>query len=224
MPGWFLGTYAVISGAVLAYKWFTDKNRSLRDEIKRMPVTRLADLTEPDHDVVRIRGTLRYAEEPLIAPISQRPCAAWHILIWRLNGEQVKQWELVDDNQQSQSFLVDDEGTHARVDNAMLDLLLHPDRKAENRTFTKVPPEFEAYLQARSLLVHTLSWGRHAYRIHEGILEESERVTIVGRCVRRPLPGTPGQGYRDVATELVITPLEDDRLLASDEAKLTVEH
>ena len=221
MPSWIIGAYAIASGAVLVHKWLTDRNRSLRSDIKRVPVTPIAELIEGE--AMRVTGVLRYAGTPLQSPISKRPCAAWHVLVWQLRGERRKSWELVDDAQQSQPFYLDAEpgSGSVRVEGAWLDLLLHPDRQAENSVLSHVPPEFEAYLRQREMLVHSFSWGKNAYRIHEGILEESERVTVVGKCSRKPIAGKPGEGYRDVPMEMTLGPLDDDRLLASDEARLT---
>lgn len=222
MPGWIIGASVAVGATVLIAQWLTSANRKLRKEIRAVPQVPLSSATE--HEPIRISGELQYidADNTLTAPMSGRPCAAWHFIVWRLEGGKNKTWRKKLEESDSQSFLLKDGDKLAYVDGTAIELLLTPDAKEENRFLSVSPPHVDEFLTSRGLETHGMLF-RHSYRVYEGILEEGERVTAVGVGQWEQDPTRRGQGYRDVGRRFHLSELPDGRILASDEAKLTAE-
>lgn len=225
MPGWIIGAAGV--GAVIAFvAWVRDENRALRRAIRQVAVSRVADAPE---GLVRICGTLGYPDsDPLLeAPISQRACVAWRVVVWCPKSN-TGGWTKLVDISKARPFWIDDDNELAFVQGEHVSLLVRIDAKTTIRQvqtdpglddlglYPPIAPHILKFLDA-----HQLSRFPHL-RIVEGTLESGERVTAVGVGTWKNDP-KQHHGYRDVGRRFHLSELPDGRILASDEAKLTAE-
>ncbi|MEM9072523.1 MAG: hypothetical protein AAGE52_28710 [Myxococcota bacterium] len=213
----FLLAFGAAVAATTILGWLVESSWKLKREILKAPFYPLREA--PEGEVVRITGTLGFeGDAPLIAPISGRPCAAWHVIVWRQEGKSMR--VLVDESE-SADFLLCDGDDVAFVDGTSLEMVLVKDTEQQTSTFLSAPTaELSAFLTERGHDTQGVIF-RHSFRVIEGVLEEGERVVVVGVGVWEPDPSRRGEGYRDVGKRFRIGAMDDGRLLASDEVKLT---
>ena len=228
MSVWFFGAMAAGLTTALLIDWLRDSVEKLRREIRSFPRVALGDA--PENEPTRISGTLELVDpnDALIAPISGRPCAAWHVVVSRLKGET---WHKELEDSQSQAFLLHDGHETAYVEGEALELLLLPDATEESEIAKAPSPQARRFMRAHGIGSTRDDMRRrtplepevepHAYRIDEGILEDGERVTVVGVGRWETDPSRGGHGYRDVGRRFRLRALDDGRVLASDEHELT---
>ena len=215
MPVWILGVAAV--GGYMAWSWFNDARRRLRDEIRKVP--RVPLRYAPENQTVRLTGVLRHVDpdNALEAPISLRACAAWHVTASRQDDED---WTKVLDVCESQSFILEDGDDVAYVDATTLELLLLADADEKNGFMRAIAPHVAAFLRSHDVDINGILFQKPV-RVQEGVLEEGERITVVGRGRWVTDPSRTRHGYREVGRRFELGPMADGRLLASDEVALT---
>lgn len=192
---------------------------------------------------LRVAGRVRMTEQPLVAPLSGRPCCYWEIEIVigdryqvgvgepgllspRLAGQRAGQLE-VDRNpggtfvvHDRQDFdLLDDGDEVARVRMQRARVSIDYDRDYASGAMKRPT------LAMRELLNNHVRLGglglslQQEIRYREGVLEDGERVVVKARTRFEVAPGGQG-GYRDVGHRVELVALEEGELYVSDEASI----
>lgn len=207
---WIEVTLIALGLAAANEVWF-NRETKLKRQMRRFPLASCIANT-PESQDVRVRGTLVLDENatPLIAPFSERPCAAWRVIV-----EAGAYWQEVHRDEGSVNFILEDESACAHVDGTSVSFSLAVQMDvAAHGTFFKASPSVVRFCASRG--IETL--GRRL-RVREGILEVGERVTVCGRG-RFENDVNAKVGYRGQASVLRIRALESGELLASDDPKL----
>ncbi|MFT5353969.1 MAG: hypothetical protein ACI9KE_001169 [Polyangiales bacterium] len=220
MPGPFFGfVFLLLVGAGLFYVFGTADKR-LKRRILKLPIGESIAQTPQNQDV-RVSGTLAYVEgkAPLTAPISNRPCAAWRVIVEeRRKHSNQSGWRKVIDDSASTDFALEDESGRAIVDGTALSLALNFDASGGQGFLNPASPGLKAFMEARGVGTHGMILKK-TLRAREGILELGETVTVAGNGTFMNDPS--GQsGYRGHAKLLHVKALSTGKLLASDDAKL----
>ena len=211
VPGIFL--------VVVTLLYFFSAERRLKRRLKKLPAsTNIA--TTPEHQDVRVTGELALMEgkPPLSAPISNRPCAAWRVIVEekRSNGKS-SHWHTVVDESDSTDFALVDESGRALVDGTALSLALDFDESHDQNMFSEGSPELKRFLETRGVKTHGMLLKK-TLRAREGALEEGEMVTVggIGTFMHDP---SAQSGYRGTAKLLQIKALSTGELIATDDRK-----
>ncbi len=230
MPAWMVFAYAgamVVAGVV---RYLTLERAKILREIRRHPVVSIKDAA--DGEVVRLIGTATADGDTLLAPLTDRPCLAWQVLVWKRvegNNHPVKCLDAAD----SVPFLLVEDGaeqwraTAARIAKQSLDLALQQDaalRAGAGNPDTLLRWEAMPHSIDEARLISFLDGrgvdGSEAFQACEAVLEPDERVTVVGKA-RWRAASSGGGGYRGGEHALYIENMDDGRLLISDEPKAT---
>jgi len=198
--------------------WFSDDQRAKR-AMRGVPKRSIADVIEGER--ARIVGAVE-VPEPLTAPLSGRPCAAWRVTVEerRRSGKNSYWKKIVDEHEAVEFFLTDGTGK-ARVEQVIVKPVLAHDARGGSGFLNDPTPELQAFLADRGH--DTQGWVfNKTIRFREGVAEPGEEVAVVGtgRWERDPdEKARAGSGYREAAMpkRLVMQPSEGGSLLLSDE-------
>jgi E3 Ubiquitin ligase len=155
---------------------------------------------------VKIVGRVQPATASLEAPLSERPCVGWEVVLESLNTN--RSWHELARTVGGDRLVVRDDTGEVVVDLGRARTMLQTED-----TFLSSPgrpgvPQTDAFLERYELVEKTRPMGiQHHLRFREGILEEGEQVAVVGR-VRRD------------ADPPVVEPDPEQGLLVTDEPKL----
>lgn len=177
---------------------------------------RISDVA--DGEVVKLRGRLRYLKPPVRAPITSRPCAAWHVVVVDANRRN----DALVDEREWVEFLLEDDTGRAVVDAVSPKFLIVLDAHLRSGLWEEPLGRARSFLEARGESTKGLFFNREL-RYREGVLEEGEEVSVlgVGRWEPDPEPGSAGaRGYRGQALRLRVREAPDGRLLITDDPSL----
>ena len=160
--------------------------------------------------LVKVVGLARPAGEPLVAPLTGRPCVLFEASIQHHVGghgmDRGGPWETEGQESQSQSFLVeDDDGGRAVVETEGAWVLLQAmDLQQELQKGEPRSDEMRAMRRRHGHEDAEEATLRERYL--EGIIGEQQRVAVYGRCAWEtdPDPGG-GAGYRGAPRRLRIS-------------------
>lgn len=161
--------------------------------IKDTPTRLISDLFEGPGEV---EGSAVELGETLQAPISQKPCLAFHFRVKEKrvrrdsDGDRRTTWRTLIDDKQGVLFGIDDGTGIAAVDPNQAELVLDQERRTRSGFFDSAPPHLEATLSGR-YGISTKTWiFNKDLRYEEYILEPGERLYVLGE-VSRNTPEDP---------------------------------
>ena len=226
----FFGLLAVPVSIVLVRTYFFSPRGKIRWALRSATVVPIARVKE--RQLAKVVGRLRFAEAPpLVAPLSERPCACWQITVKRPAAmadpeAQKKQASddlsgmvaIVDDSAHHGTFWLEDDTGRALVEVVAPKLLLTRDRRFESGILTKATPRLESFLETYGYTSQGRIF-RKSLLGYEGVLEEGEQVAVFGLCRWEPDldPCAEGRTYRGAPARLRISTPLGGELLISDE-------
>jgi len=156
----------------------------------RLPRVRLGEVGEFP---VRVVGRARRAAEPLLAPLSDRPCLAFRLRIAELHGPGLRR-PVLELHDAVPFVLIDDSGLALIEPHDTRRMALRPDLKGTIGGVGRRRPEAPAGYHVFSLLeahgTNTVTWlgGEKAYSFEEAILGLDAPVAIGGQATRELYP------------------------------------
>ncbi len=176
----------------------------------RLPRTRVAD-AKPG-EIVKLVGRLERSREPLIAPLSGRPCAHY---VARVEAKSGSGWRTIAERASTETFDVTDESGRATVDASCVLVEVVIDHLWDPR---EIDAETGFDLDGFLLQVGVEKpppGSRVRLRYREGALEEGETVTVVG-LARSGTGGEAGGAYRAAGRGLIVGAPSGGAVFVSD--------
>ena len=183
----------------------------------KLRLAKRASLGElPEGKVARIVGTARSAGATLEAPLSGRTCLAYFVQVEGLERAQKGRdaWKGIIKVLGGVPFAIDDGTGRALVDPQDAEITLELDAAAE---VGETNARAVAFFHRQGKVIPR---GRLRYR--EGVIEEGERVAVLGAGVREPDPDAAPTSYRgEQPTRLVVASSPKHRVVISDRPDTT---
>lgn len=158
----------------------------------------------------RIVGRLEHVEEPLVAPLSGRRCAHYHVVVEVSKGE--SGWQRFVEDEEGRDFLLSDGTGRALVRMSGAEVAVTKDVHFRSGTFNAATPSLELFLAKHGRGIKDWFGFNRPLRYKEGVLEDGEEVTVcgVGRW-------EDGQGAGNRERRLVLEGTVAHPLLVSDD-------
>jgi hypothetical protein len=188
---------AVALGA-LPVMWWISQLRFASNVLFRAPIVKIANATrnKPTMVIGRVRGMGRL----LTAPLSQRPCVVYEVMVEAPGDFDVmrfRQRQLLHETE-ARDFIVEDDSGRALV-------VVEGAALALNVAWLPYPAAGETSLHDALLDEHRLDPPvPHALRFTEMVLVPGERVAVFGASEHRPDPTREPRDYRSSSSWLVI--------------------
>lgn len=216
-PAIFLVLMVVALIVIVLAAMFNESAR-LRRLLRNAPRVSIKEF--PDGGVGKIVGTLEYLDEPLTAPLSQRPCALYDVLVEEKTGNKNKYWRTMVTTSENVRFRIRDDTGYAIIDPTYAQFTIVKDNHSQSGTFDD-PTEVEKAFLSRHGQTGTGWVFNKTLRYREGVLEAGEEVAILGFGMREPDPEpdlSDERGYRaGPPTRLVMSGGHQKPLTISDE-------
>lgn len=214
---WLVGLAIIGSIAGLAH-YFSDEAK-LKRTLRAARPWPIAEL--PEDTIGRVIGRAARLDQLLTAPISGRPCLFYVVEVVEKQG---KSTSVIIREETGVPFTLRDDSGHAIVDPTGAKIALTTDVVTRSGTLDDATQLEEAFLARHGRTSRRWVFNRGlTYR--EAIVEDGERVAILGAGVREPDPDAgPGAGYRGgPPTRLRLTSSRRFPLLLSDDTSTTSE-
>src|SRR5262249_46536418 len=147
-----------------------------------------------------------YEVQPLVAPLSGRPCACYEVVVEELHGGgKHRRWRKVIHELVACDFVLRDQTGKAVVRGSGAQLLVHQDANFRSGFFNDSMPHLDAFLARHGRSSRGWIFNKRI-RYNEGVLEANEPVVAYGYARWEPDPtpdpGAPAAGYREGPTRL----------------------
>ncbi|WP_374958438.1 hypothetical protein [Gilvibacter sp.] len=168
--------------------FFSKKNKILR-ELKKSPSKPINTVKEKEY--VRLHGVVEPVDEPMIAPLSKRPCVYYHIIVER-KGD--KSWHTVINDLKYSDFYLASGGEKARIsahDKRALMFHLVVDHNKRSGWSSEPSAAMTSYLKSQGYDGKTWFFNTNkTLRYKEAVLEPGEQVVVkgIGRWKRLEQP------------------------------------
>ncbi|MDC7996623.1 hypothetical protein [Gilvibacter sediminis] len=207
-----LAIFLVIGIVVAVSTYLSNKNRILR-ELKKSPSKPIN--TVKDKEYVRLHGTVEAINDPLIAPLSKRPCVYYHIIVER-KGD--KSWHTVINDFKYSPFYLVSGGEKAKIrahDKSALLFHLVVDHNKRSGWSTNPSQAMTQYLKSQNYDGQTwLFKSNKTLRYKEAILQIGEDVVVKGNAEWKRLE-EPIEGF-NFSRLLELTGNYRQRLIVTD--------
>jgi len=210
-----LGLFGAFAIARVVYTDFLSREARVRRALARRPRASIAGA--PDGPV-RVTGRVHAEGDLLRAPVTQRPCVAYQLII---EGDEDGAWGSVFELEDARPFKLIDETGEALVEVTGRAFLLA--LVADKRGWTRSGPDQDPHSQAvHSLLgsadveVEGIFDGPRRFRFREAALREGRRVAVGGVGTREVTPDGARAGVREPPQRYVVRGNADEPLLISD--------
>lgn len=169
-----------------------------------------------NQEVAKVIGKVEFIGEPLIAPLSGRKCAYYHVLVQKKNSNgKSSSWVKLIEEEVPGKFLIRDGSTCAIVDTSLISTYLVPDRNYSSGFMNDAESNLEKYLAMHGQSSKGIFGFNKTIRYKEGILEEGELVGLTGMCEWRDVSGSLSSGK-----VLVISSNDKTPVYLSDDPKV----
>ncbi len=157
---------------------------------------------------VKIRGTVRVVSEALVAPASERPCVAWHLIAQQSGstdgsaGDSVMQ---IVDEKRGQPFYVEDGTGRALVHPGdAFNLLIEKDGELHNIAGSSGVAGVEQRLRDDYGIALKKKGRVFSIKFREGVIEEGETVAVIANATWEAAAEGSPDGYRSPPKVLVM--------------------
>ena len=198
----------VVVALAVAFYFRPERDRGIR-AIASIARKKIVDVK--DGEVVRVVGKLALHGDPLLAPVSSRPCAFYEAKVEEKERDEDRtSWRTVVEEIRGTDFVLDDGSGVARIAMARADVVVvHDSRHLEGFLSENAAPEVAKFLTRHGEKVAVDGKSRDLHYV-EGVLEAPEEVAAAGKARWE----TDADGKK----RLVIEPINGSgRVLVSDE-------
>lgn len=199
--------------AIISY-YYSNKNRLLRafKKSKRKLINNIKE-----NEYTKVIGKAKHVKEPLVAPLSERLCVYYHIIV-EVKGD--KHWRKIIDDSRSQDFFIESNSEMAIIKAAtiaesMKRIHLVKDYKENSGFRNDASDKLEQYLKSHSKKSTGFFNFNKTIRYSEGIIELNEPIAVKGianwKSLKEPIEG---YSYSKIVT---LTGDIKNKLLITDE-------
>ena len=205
---------AAVIGTVIITSLFFSKKARIKRKLKKASVKPISRFYTGD--VAKIVGKVEFVDEPIRAPLSNRECAYYHVLVeQQVSTGKSSHWKKIIDEEKSCKFLIRDGSRYAFIKEPQLKSYIVKDRKYKSGFLKDATDVLQSYLKKHGYESENTLGLNKTIRYHEGILENGEAIAVLGRgewkeAYRIGLP----ENYGKV---LVISSTESDQVYMSDD-------
>ncbi|PKQ62014.1 hypothetical protein BZG02_13825 [Labilibaculum filiforme] len=204
----------IVVATIFFLVFYFSKNAIIKRKLKKSELKKIA--TIKDGEIVRIVGNVEFIDPPLFAPLSKRKCSYYHVLIeQKVSSGKNSKWKTIIEEEVSNRFLIKDDSKFAFINDSKIRSYIVTDQSYSSGFFKDATDNLETYLKSKGYKSEGLLGINKTLRYKEGILEEGERIAVLGKAE-----------WKDVAVLnlpkkyeriLEITSSEEDPIYLSDD-------
>ncbi|MBR8535498.1 hypothetical protein KDU71_08000 [Carboxylicivirga sediminis] len=167
---------------VIVLASFFNKKALIKRKLKKAVLKHLSDFR--DGDVAKVVGTVEITDEALVAPLSNRKCAYYHVLVeQKVSSGKSSHWKKLIEEEVAGKFVIRDGADYACIGRGQLKSYIVQDRNFSSGFMNDASEQLEWYLNHKGYESENMLGFNKTLRYREGILEEGEEIAILGKGV-----------------------------------------
>jgi len=167
-------------GAIFFFLFYFSKRAAMRRKMKNAVSQKISQFI--NGDVAKIVGNIEFVGEPLLAPLSGRPCAYYHAIVeQRVSSGKNSNWKKLIDEEISGKFVIRDGRDCALIDCKQIKTYLVPDKTFHSGFMNDASTQLEQFLTQRGIKSVSFIGLNKTIRYREGVLESGELVAVLGK-------------------------------------------
>jgi hypothetical protein len=172
--------YGVVILIFIYWFFFRDK-AVIKRKLNETPEKKIIDFK--DGDVARVKGSVKYYGKTITAPLSGRKCVYYHIIVEASRSQHsgIPSWTEIIEEENAGDVVINSGGNYALIQTESVKNYLIPDAKYSSGFFKNATETLEKFLNKHDKKSKAIFGINDTLRYKEGILEEGEIVTIVGK-------------------------------------------
>lgn len=214
--------YVIIAGLIVAFilASYFSKKAIIKRKLRKAELKSLEHFR--DGEVGKVVGQVQLVDEGLRAPLSDRRCAYYHVLVeQKVSSGKSSHWKKLIEEEVADKLVLRSGANYAFVRRGNIESLIVKDRSYSSGFMNDAAEHLEWYLNSKGILSENMLGFNKTIRYREGVLEEGEEVAVLGQGVWKSaetleLPETYGQ-------VLEICSSADLPVYLSDDPSTTVE-
>ena len=170
----------LLCNAALIFVLFFTNNARIRRKLLKTPVTKLSEFKSGAAG--KIKGKVEIIGDPIIAPLSQRKCAYYHVVIkQRKRNANGTYWKTIIEKEVSGTFVIKDGNDYAYIESGKIESYIILDKVYNSGLGKDAHPVLEAYLKSHGYNTQGTFGLNNRISYKEGILEKGEVITVLGK-------------------------------------------
>ena len=159
--------------------FFTGKAR-IRRKLGKAPIKKISEFKSGE--TAKIKGKVKIIGDPVIAPLSKRKCAYYHVVVEKkvYNRRNIN-WKTIINKEFSGTFVIKDGNEYAYIDRGNIKSYIMLDRNYTSGLSKDAHPVLEAYLNSHGYDTKGVFGLNNTFRYKEGILENGESIAVLGK-------------------------------------------
>ena len=204
---------AIISAVMFLANYFS-KKAIIKRKLKKAISERISDFT--NGEIAKVVGEVEFISNPLVAPLSERKCAYYHVLVeQQVSSGKSSHWNTIIEEERTGTFVIRDGKYCAHINSSKIKSYIVEARKYHSGFLNDSTEILEKFLNDHGIESENFLGLNKTIRYREGVLEEGEHIAAMGKgewksAVQEQLPET----YDKV---LVITSTDEEDVYLSDD-------
>ncbi len=174
--------FAIIAAVALIFgiSFFFTKKARIKRKLKKAPLKRISSFYTGE--IAKIVGSVEFVDEGLRAPLSDRQCAYYHIIVEKkVSSGKNSHWKTIIEEEVSSKYLIREGNSYAYVKKGKLKSYIVKDRKYSSGFLNDATAKLENYLKKHGHESENLLGLNKTIRYKEGILERGEKIAVYGK-------------------------------------------
>lgn len=194
--------------------YFFNKKARIKRKLKRATGKKITDFVSGE--IAKVAGKIEYVGDPLVAPLSGRPCAYYYVLVeQKVSSGKSSSWEILIEEEVGGTFVIRDGKHCAHINSKNIKSYLVEDREYSSGFLEDATQVLEKYLHDHGQKSENFLGLNKSIRYKEGVLEEGELIAVVGRgewkkAEQEQLPDSYGRVLSISSTDKEAIYLSDD--------------
>lgn len=201
--------------ATISFNYYYSDDRTIKRRLIQNKPVRIQDVQ--DGAIVKLVGKIVVEKTPLEAPFSLQKCVYFYSSVHEQSSSGSDAWKEILAETKRMDFWLEDDTGRALIRAEKLKIAVIRDVELSSGTLNDAPERLERFLARHGQ--KSTGWVlNRSLRYKEGLFALEEYIAVLGkaRWEHDPDPKQAGKGYRDAPKRLVIDPLSDGHILASD--------
>lgn len=172
---------ALIIGGIFFLQFYYSRKSVVKRKLKKAVGMKMSSFYSGD--IAKLAGSVEIVGEPLIAPLSGRPCAYYYVLVEQLQSSgKSSHYSKIIEEEKSGTFLIRDGRYRAKINfDSLLKTYLVQDKEYSSGLGNDATATLENFLNSHGEKSENILGFNKSIRYKEGILEEGEMVAVTGR-------------------------------------------
>ena len=172
----------IVIGIIFLYNYFFSKKSKIKRKLKKAEFKSIGDFK--DTEIAKIVGNVVFIDQPLIAPLSNRACSYYYILVEKkVSSGKNSHWKTIIEEEVSSKFLIKDGESYAFINDNKIECHIVQDKSFSSGFFNDATENLEKYLKSKGYESEGLLGFNKTLRYKEGILESDEKIAVFGKGI-----------------------------------------